>query len=251
MIPSRVVGGRYVVLDGLGAGTLGPVWRAQDRVTGRLVVVREMHLPGSPAPAEHTRFRDALLREARLIGALRDPGLLIVHDVLHSEGTDLVVTEYAEGIRLSDHLASGGPLSYDDAAELSRTLLTTLAAAHGRGLVHGALRPGAVLLGEDGRVVLTDTGLASAIGTVVHIPPKADGFTAPERLADCPPTAASDLWSLGATLARAGAVEPPLSDVVDRLRAEDPADRPSAAEALEQLAEAGERKRTWFGFKRA
>jgi eukaryotic-like serine/threonine-protein kinase len=228
MIPSRMVGGRYLVLDGLGAGAMGPVWRAQDKVTGRLVVVRELHLPGRTTAADHTRFRDALLREARLIGALRDPGLLTVHDVLSDGEIDLLVTEYTEGIRLSDHIASGGPLSYEDALDLARRMLGTLGRAHERGLVHGSVRTSAVVLAEDGRIALTDTGLARARGVSV----------AP----------ADDLRGLGEVLAQAGALEPPFTDVVDRLRSAEP---PSPEEALAELAEAGERRRTWFGFRRA
>jgi len=253
VIPSRQVGGRYVVLDGLGAGALGPVWRAQDKVTGRLVVVRELRLPGRPAAVDHTRFRDGLLRQARIIGALADPGLLTVEDVLHVDGVDLLVTEYVEGIRLSDHVSSGGPLSADDGLELARRLLGTLVRAHSSGLVHGGVRPEAVVLAEAGRIVLADTGLApalSALGWADAGPPDY-GFTAPERRAGGPPTPAADLWSFGSTLLRTCALEPPLADVVDRLRAEDPQARPSAAAALEELAEAGERRRSWFGFRRA
>ncbi|GAA4540637.1 serine/threonine-protein kinase [Pseudonocardia xishanensis] len=253
MIPSRPVGGRYVVLDGLGAGAMGPVWRAQDKLTGKLVVVRELRLTGRPGTVDHTRFRDALLRQARIIGALADPGLLAVQDVLHADGVDLLVTEYAEGIRLSDHVSSGGPLSADDGLELARGLLGTLDRAHGRGLVHGGVRPEAIMLAEDGRIAFSDTGLASALAALgrgdTGLPDY--GFTAPERRAGGPPTAAGDLWSFGSTLLRTSALEPPLADVVDRLRAEDPAARPTAAEALEELAEAGERRRTWFGFRRA
>jgi serine/threonine protein kinase len=239
-----------VVLDGLGAGALGPVWRAQDRVTGRQVVVRELELPGRPGPADHTRFREALLREARLIGVLRDPGLLAVHDVLHDGGVDLVVTEYLQGHRLSDHVGAGGPLSYEDAADLARSLLGTLGRAHERGLVHGAVRPGAVVLAED-RSALTDTGLARALTTAGFPTVEDEGYTAPERLTGGPPSPAADLWSLGTTLARCGALEPPLVEIVDRMRAEDPAERPTATQAAAELAEAGERRRTWFGFRRA
>jgi serine/threonine protein kinase len=237
MIPSRMVGGRYLVLDGLGAGAMGPVWRAQDKVTGRTVVVRELHLPGRPTAADHTRFRDALLREARLIGGLRDPGLLTVHDVLSDGEIDLLVTEYTDGIRLSDHTSSGGPLSYEDALDLARTLLRTLGRAHGVGLVHGAVRPAAVVLAEGGRIALTDTGLARAR---LALDPAGEPVGAV--------SAVDDLRGLGETLALTGALEPPFADVVDRLRSAEP---PSVEEALAELDDVGERRRSWFGFRRA
>ncbi|SDE91728.1 protein kinase domain-containing protein [Pseudonocardia oroxyli] len=234
MIPSRLVGGRYLVLDGLGAGAMGPVWRAQDKVTGRPVVVRELHLPGRPTAADHTRFRDALLREARLVGALRDPGLLTVHDVLSDGELDLLVTEYTDGVRLSDHTSAGGRLSYEDALDLARRLLGTLGRAHEVGLVHGAIRPAAVVLAEGGRIAFTDTGLARAR---LAVDPTGG-----------PVSAADDLRGLGETLARTAALEPPFADLVDRLRSAEP---PTVQEALAELEEAGERRRTWFGFRRA
>ncbi|GAA4710326.1 hypothetical protein GCM10023215_60150 [Pseudonocardia yuanmonensis] len=241
MIPSRLIGGRYVVLDGLGRGLLGQVWRAEDRLTGRLLAVQELHVPGM-TPAEHAQFRERLLREARRIGALADPGLLAVHDVLSDCGIDHVVTELVVGTRLSEHVASGGPLAAHDAADLARALLRTLRAAHQRQLVHGAVRPGAVVLGDDGRIALADVGLARAAeeaGVPVHEQLGPHDVVAPERAAGGPATAAADMWGLGATLAYAGATEEPLSSLVAALRTEDPAARPTADEALAMLGRNG------------
>ncbi|MFR9804320.1 protein kinase domain-containing protein [Pseudonocardia sp. RS010] len=232
-----MVGGRYVVLDGLGAGLLGPVWRAEDRLTGRYLAVQELHVPGMSA-AEHARFRERLLREARRIGALADPGLLAVHDVLSDGGIDHVVTELVVGTRLSDHVASGGPLAPHDAVDVARRLLRTLRAAHHRQLVHGAVRPGAVVLGDDGRIALADVGLAlpaeeAGVPLCDRLEPQ--GVVAPEREAGGPATGAADMWALGATLAFAGATAEPLSSLVSALRREDPATRPTAADALTML----------------
>ncbi|WP_051737504.1 protein kinase domain-containing protein [Pseudonocardia halophobica] len=241
MIPSRMIGGRYVVLDGLGAGLLGPVWRAEDRLTGRYLAVQELHVPDM-TPAEHARFREHLLREARRIGALADPGLLAVHDVLSDCGIDHVVTELAVGTRLSDHVASGGPLAAHDALDMARGLLRTLRAAHHRQLVHGAVRPGAVVLGDDGRIALADVGLAlpaEEAGVPIRDQLGPHGVVAPERAAGGPATAAADMWGLGATLAFAGATEEPLSSLVAALRTEDPASRPTADEALAMLGRNG------------
>jgi serine/threonine protein kinase len=236
-----MIGGRYVVLDGLGAGLLGPVWRAEDRLTGRYLAVQELHVPDM-TPAEHARFREHLLREARRIGALADPGLLAVHDVLSDCGIDHVVTELVVGTRLSDHVASGGPLAAHDALDMARTLLRTLRAAHHRQLVHGAVRPGAVVLGDDGRVALADVGLAlpaEEAGVPVRDQLGPHGVVSPERAAGGSATAAADMWGLGATLAFAGATEEPLSSLVTALRADDPAARPTAGEALAMLGRNG------------
>ncbi|MCE3554300.1 protein kinase [Pseudonocardia sp. RS11V-5] len=241
MIPSRLIGGRYLVLDGLGAGLLGPVWRAEDRLTGRYLAVQELHVPDM-SPAEHAQFRERLLREARRIGALADPGLLAVHDVLSDCGIDHVVTELAVGTRLTDHVASGGPLATQDAVATARVLLRTLGAAHHRQLVHGAVRPAAVVLGDDGRIALADVGLAlpaEEAGVPVRDRLGPHDVVAPERTAGHPASAAADMWGLGATLAFAGATEEPLSSLVAALRTEDPAARPTADEALAMLGRNG------------
>ncbi|GAA1876979.1 hypothetical protein GCM10009836_67980 [Pseudonocardia ailaonensis] len=245
-----MIGGRYVLLDGLGRGLMGPVWRAEDRVTGRPVAVQELPLPTGLSTAEHAAFRERLLREARKSGALGDPGLLGVHDVLSDTGTDHVVTELLDAVRLSDHVASGGPLGSEEAAGIARGLLGTLQRAHAQDLVHGAVRPGAVWLAADGRIALGDVGLARAAGPV--LPPLAGPFVAPEQRAGAPPARAGDLWGLGETLAASGAYGAPLHDLVVALRAEDPEDRPSVDEALAMLddAEPARRRGWWARFTR-
>ena len=249
MIPSRTLGGRYVLLDGLGRGLIGPLWRAEDRVTGRNVAVQELPLPATLSTAEHAAFRERLLREARRVGALADPGLLGVHDVLHDADTDHVVTELVDAVRLADHVAAGGPLGSEEAAGIARELLGTLCRAHREELVHGAVRPGAVWLAAEGRVALSDVGLMRAAEPVLA--PAPVGFVAPERLAGGPSTPAADLWCVGATLAATVGDGSTLTDLVGALCAEDPADRPSADEALSMLdaAEPARRRGWWERFR--
>jgi serine/threonine protein kinase len=265
VIPSRVIGGRYVILGGLGEGALGPAWRAQDRLTGRQVAVKELHLPAGLGAPEHALFRERLLREARGAGRLATPGLLAVHDVVADSGVDHVVTELLDARRLSEAVAQSGPLADPHALETARALLETLRAAHEGGIVHGSIRPRAVLLVRGGRVVLTDVGLAQALDhrrlmgreQLTATP----DYQAPERIAGGPATAATDLWSLGATLffavegggpfARPDVTEtreavldgpvpeagcpPPLAGVIAALLRREPGDRPSAAAALAML----------------
>jgi serine/threonine protein kinase len=202
--PARVIGGRYVVLGELGRGGMGVVWRAEDRVMGRHVAVKELHLPAGLSPDERLLFRERLLREARTAGRLNDPGIVTVYDVVTDEGVDHIVMELIEARTLAEMVATRGPLDERTATAVARQLLAALGTAHENGVVHRDVKPSNVMLGPGGRVKLTDFGVAQAVddprltstGTVVGSP----GYLSPERLEGGPATPAADLWALGATL---------------------------------------------------
>jgi hypothetical protein len=202
--PTRVIGGRYVVLAELGRGGMGIVWRAEDRMMGRHVAVKELHLPDGLGPDDRQLFRERLLREARTAGRLNDPAIVTVYDVVSDGGVDHIVMELIEAPTLSDVVARSGPLSENAVIEVARRLLGALRTAHERGVVHRDVKPSNVMLSADGRVTLTDFGIAQAAddprltttGSLVGSP----GYMAPERLDGGHADPASDLWSLGATL---------------------------------------------------
>jgi serine/threonine protein kinase len=202
--PTRVIGGRYVVLAELGRGGMGIVWRAEDRVMGRHVAVKELHLPDGLSPDERRLFRERLLREARTAGRLNDPGVVTVYDVVTDEGVDHIVMELIEAPTLAEVVAADGPLDERVATEVAQQLLSALRAAHDSGVVHRDVKPSNVMLGPGGRVRLADFGIAQAAddsrltttGSLVGSP----GFMSPERLEGAAATPASDMWALGATL---------------------------------------------------
>ncbi len=206
--PTRVIGGRYVVLGELGRGGMGVVWRAEDRVMGRHVAVKELHLPSGLGEQERRLFRDRLLREARTAGRLNHPGIVTVYDVVADGGVDHIVMELIEARTLADVVAASGPLDEPTVVSVAQQLLDALGAAHDSGVVHRDVKPSNVMLGARGRVKLTDFGIAQAAddprltttGSLVGSP----GYMAPERLEGQPATPASDLWALGATLYHAG-----------------------------------------------
>lgn len=202
--PTRVIGGRYVVLAELGRGGMGIVWRAEDRVMGRHVAVKELHLPAGLGPDERRQFRDRLLREARTAGRLNDPGIVTVYDVVTDEGVDHIVMELIEAQTLADVVDANGPLDERSVVSLARQLLDALRVAHDNGVVHRDVKPSNVMLVPGGRVKLTDFGIAQAVddprlttsGMIIGSP----AFMAPERVAGKEAVPASDLWSLGAAL---------------------------------------------------
>ncbi|MHA6624638.1 protein kinase domain-containing protein [Pseudonocardia sichuanensis] len=208
--PTRVIGGRYVVLGELAPGRAGPVWRAQDRVTGRQVTVKELHLPAGQGAEERLLFRDRLLRAARAAGRADAPGIVTVHDVVTDDGVDHVVTELVEAPTLAEEVAAAGPLDERAAAAVAGQLAAALQAVHEAGVVHGGVTPGAVLLGPGPLARLADLGVseAAADGAAAAEP----GFVAPELRDGGAPTAESDVWALGATLFHALHGRPPGAD---------------------------------------
>lgn len=204
MPTTRVIGGRYVVLAELGRGGMGIVWRAEDRVMGRHVAVKELHLPDGLGPEDRTLFRERLLREARTAGRLNDPGIVTVYDVVTDRGVDHIVMELIEARTLADVVAENGPLDEGVVADIGRQLLSALHAAHVGGVVHRDVKPANVMLAGGGRVKLTDFGIAQAAddprltstGALIGSP----GYMSPERLEGGQATPAADLWAVGATL---------------------------------------------------
>ncbi|WP_346056343.1 serine/threonine-protein kinase [Amycolatopsis dongchuanensis] len=197
----RLVAGRYALLAELGRGGMGVVWRAEDRVIGRHVAIKELRLPDG---AEDTVFGERVLREVRTGGRLNDPAVVTVFDVVAEQGSTFIVMELVEAPTLAELVRRQGPLPPAQVAEIGRQVLTALQAAHGAGIVHRDVKPGNIMVAPNGRVKLTDFGIAQAVddprlttsGMIIGSP----AFMAPERVAGEEALPASDLWSLGATL---------------------------------------------------
>ncbi|MET9265215.1 serine/threonine-protein kinase [Amycolatopsis sp. NPDC004079] len=197
----RVVAGRYLLLGELGRGGMGIVWRAQDQVIGRQVAIKELRLPEAEGAAV---FSERILREVRAGGRLNDPAVVTVYDVVTDQGTTWIVMELVEAPTLADLVRSHGPMPEQQAAMIGERVLSALQAAHAAGIVHRDVKPANIMVAPDGRVKLTDFGIAHAIddprlttsGMIVGSP----AFMAPERVEGREAMAESDLWSLGATL---------------------------------------------------
>ncbi|MDT7805569.1 MAG: hypothetical protein QOI78_9002 [Actinomycetota bacterium] len=197
----RVVAGRYALLGELGRGGMGVVWRAHDQVIGRPVAVKELRLPDAESAAV---FSERALREVRTGGRLNDPAVVTVYDVVTDGGTTFIVMELVEAPSLAELVRQRGPMPAAQVAQLGERVLAALQAAHAAGIVHRDVKPANILVAPDGRVKLTDFGIAHAIddprlttsGMIVGSP----AFMAPERVEGREAMPESDLWSLGATL---------------------------------------------------
>ncbi|WP_433548371.1 serine/threonine-protein kinase [Streptomyces sp. CA-294286] len=257
----RVVAGRYRLLAPLGQGGMGVVWRARDEVLGREVAVKEVRAPAGLGGTDQQRLYARLEREAWAAARVSHRNVVTVYDVATQDGRPWIVMELVRGLSLSDVLDAEGALTPQRAAQIGAEVLAALRAAHEAGVLHRDVKPGNVLLGNDGRVVLTDFGIATVEGTsALTMTGELIGspeFLAPERALGRTPGPESDLWSLGVLLyaavegnspfrldtplstlravvdeelpppSRAGALRP----VIEGLLRKDPSDRMPAADA--------------------
>lgn len=215
-VVDRTVAGRYRLIDRLGAGGMGTVWRAQDAVLGRDVAVKEVTFPPGVSEEEREVLRERTRREARAAARLDHPSAVTVYDVAEEDGTPYLVMELVDARTLADVVRTDGPLSLRRTAEVGLAVLGALEAAHEQGIVHRDVKPGNVLLRADGRVVLTDFGIATFTGdssiTSTGLLLGSPSYIAPERARGDSPGPASDLWSLGATLFTAVEGRPPFDE---------------------------------------
>ncbi|MFE3636184.1 serine/threonine-protein kinase, partial [Streptomyces sp. NPDC059168] len=200
----RVIAGRYRLLAPLGEGGMGTVWRARDEVLHREVAVKEVRAPAGLPASDVERMYTRLEREAWAAARVADRNVVTVYDVALEGGRPWIVMELVRGLSLADRLEDEGPLPPRRAALIGAEVLGALRAAHAAGVLHRDVKPANVLLAEDGRVVLTDFGIATVEGTsaltmtgeVIGSPE----FLAPERALGRTPGPESDLWSLGVLL---------------------------------------------------
>ncbi|GGN18858.1 protein kinase [Streptomyces fuscichromogenes] len=200
----RVIAGRYRLLTPLGEGGMGTVWRARDEVLGRDVAVKEVRAPAGLPGSDIERMYARLEREAWAAARVANRNVVTVYDVAMEGGRPWIVMELIQGVSLADVLEAEGPMSPQRAAGVGAEVLSALRAAHAAGVLHRDVKPGNVLLSNDGRVVLTDFGIATVEGSsaltmtgeVIGSPE----FLAPERALGRAFGPESDLWSLGVLL---------------------------------------------------
>ena len=155
MTPQPIVADRYRLVEPLGQGGMGRVWKAHDEVLHREVAIKELVPPPGLTTEERQEMRERSLREARAIARLNHVNVVRIFDVLRTDGDPWIVMEYVASRSLQDVLADEGPLPPARVADIGLGMLGALRAAHRLGVVHRDIKPGNVLLADDGRVVLT------------------------------------------------------------------------------------------------
>ncbi|MFE2696819.1 serine/threonine-protein kinase [Streptomyces mirabilis] len=268
-----LLAGRYRLVESIGSGGMGRVWRAHDEVLHRAVAVKELTAALYVTESDRAVLLARTHAEARAAARINHSAVVTVHDVLDHDNRPWIVMELVEGNSLADEVKEKGRVEPTEAARIGLWVLRALRAAHSAGVLHRDVKPGNVLLSSDRRVLLTDFGIAQVEGDTTitrtgEIVGSVD-YLAPERVRGHDPGPSADLWALGATLYTAvegrspfrrtsplttmQAVvdeEPappqhagPLGPVITALLHKDPAVRPGAEEAEQMLAEAAEGRR--------
>ncbi len=270
--PGSRVAGRYRLLSLLGGGGMGAVWLATDERLGRDVAIKQVVLPVGVSAEAAQEQRARIMREGRIAARITHPHAISVYDVADEGGSPWLVMEYLPSRSLAEVLSDDGVLPVQQVAQIGAQLADALVATHAAGIVHRDVKPGNVLIGQgdrlEGLVKITDFGISHAQGDVrltqTGMVTGTPAFLSPEVARGEEPGAASDVWSLGATLftalegeppfgssgnslemlhrVAAGAANPPvrsgaLTGPLQRMLSTDPAARPAMHQVRDELAD--------------
>ncbi|MGW4550593.1 bifunctional serine/threonine-protein kinase/glutamate ABC transporter substrate-binding protein [Streptomyces violaceorubidus] len=205
-VPHTVIEGRYELLEPIGSGGMGEVWRAHDRRLRRFVAVKGLLDRRAMTADTQKAAMQRARREAEALAKIEHQNVVTVHDQIETADQVWIVMKLLEGRSLADLLRRDGVLGVPRAADIGLQMAQGLRAVHEASVLHRDVKPGNVLVRDSGQVVLVDFGIATfegadrvtRYGGVIGTPP----YLAPELFAPASrgPTSASDLWALGVTL---------------------------------------------------
>ena len=161
----RLIAGRYRLIQIVGRGGMGTVWRARDELLNRDVAVKELFWPPHLSDAEREAARHRAVREAQMAARLCHPNVVGIYDIIEEDDRPWIVMELLPYRSLRDVVLADGPLAPAQAAAVGLGVLAALRAAHAEGIVHRDVKPANILVCPDGRTVLTDFGIAAAAGS--------------------------------------------------------------------------------------
>ncbi|MBF6177008.1 serine/threonine-protein kinase [Nocardia otitidiscaviarum] len=266
-----MIAGHYRLVERIGSGGTGVVWRAVDERLERSVAIKQILTQPTLSQADKDVVRQRAAREARNAARFQHPNAIVVFDITEHEGDPCLVMEYLPSQSLAVVLSSQGTLPLPQVARIGEQVASALIAAHRAGIVHRDVKPGNILLGDNGAVKITDFGISKAKGdvtlTATGLISGTAAYLAPEVARGAEPTPAADVFALGATLFHALEGEPPygtnpnplallyaaangqlseprnagpLEDLLRRLLSFEPEDRPSMHEVRDRMADFAE-----------
>ena len=191
--------GKYRILELVGEGAMGVVYRAQDSVLDRAVAIKVMN----DSIARQDDLRKRFLHEAQAAGSLQHPNVVCIYDLGEADGHLFIAMEFVHGVDLEHLIESGKPLSLQERLDIIIDVLTGLAFAHKRGIVHRDIKPANIRVGEDGRAKIMDFGVAhlasssmTSTGSILGTPT----YMAPEQITEGKTSAATDIFATGGVL---------------------------------------------------
>lgn len=263
----QLIAGHYRLVEQIGSGAMGVVWRAIDVRLERSVAVKQILPQPGVSEAERDNMRQRAMREAKNAARFQHPNAIVVFDIAEHGGDPCLVMEYLNGPSLSAIISDEGTLPLGRVAKIGEQVASALVAAHRAGIVHRDVKPGNILIDEAGTAKITDFGISRAAGdmtlTQTGLIGGTPAYLAPELARGSDPVPSSDVFALGATLYQAiegqtpygnssnqlallyaaanGQINPPQQAgaatalLMSLLRTE-PTERPTMAEARERLA---------------
>ncbi|MQY25432.1 serine/threonine-protein kinase [Nocardia aurantia] len=263
-----MIAGHYRLVERIGSGGTGVVWRAVDERLERSVAIKQILTQPSLPPGEKDIVRQRASREARNAARFQHPNAIVVFDITDHEGDPCLIMEYLPSQSLAVVLSAQGTLPLPQVARIGEQVASALVAAHRASIVHRDIKPGNVLLGDNGTVKITDFGISKAKGdvtlTATGLISGTAAYLAPEVARGADPTPAADVFALGATLFHSLEGQPPygtnpnplallyaaangqlqqprnagpLTDLLLSLLSFEPEDRPSMTDVRDELAE--------------
>ncbi len=207
-----LLAGRYRVEEELGRGGMAKVFRGTDTVLGRPVAIKIL----APQFADDANFVTRFRREAQAAARLNNPHVVGVYDTGSDDGVHYIVMEYVDAKTLADYLAGGGRIMPERAVELAESVCEALAVAHAAGIVHRDIKPANIMVSRDGRVKVTDFGIARLTTSADTVAQTAAvlgtaSYLSPEQAQGQPVDRRSDLYSLGAVMYEMVTGRPPFT----------------------------------------
>jgi eukaryotic-like serine/threonine-protein kinase len=208
-----LIADRYRLLNRVGSGGMGIVWEGWDERLERRVALKQLYRQSGASPRGAEVANQRAMREARLSAQLQHPHAVAVFDAVEQDGQLWLVMQFVPSVTLAALLQEAGPLEPEEAAKVGAQVASALAAAHAVGIVHRDVKPGNILIAEDGSALISDFGIARALGDatltssgMIHGTP---AYLAPEVAQGNEANFASDVFSLGSTLYNALEGSPP------------------------------------------
>lgn len=235
--------GRYEIIREI-ARSNDIVYEAWDPTMDRRVAVKELHMPQGATEKQREDRKRRFLREARAAGKLEHPNIVSIYEVGEDEGRMFIAMEFLEGGTLRDKMEREGAISQEDAVEIFSQVLEGLAFAHDKGVVHRDVKPENIQLLPDGRVVITDFGIArlkfepsiTMDGQIFGTP----SYMSPEQVVGREIDERTDIWSCGVVLYEALAGQKPFTGdsvvtISHRIMHSEPPNPPNVSWAMQQV----------------